>query len=446
MVCYNIDRLSIQWIISIHSVDNLHKMEPRLYPRLATPLLQAALLDSPAVLLVGARQTGKTTLAKTLTQNNNAAAPYFTMDDATNFSLATSDPTGFIAGLGSGPVILDEVQRVPVLFPAIKAAVDTRRTPGRFLLTGSANVLVLPRISESLAGRMEIVTLWPLAQIEIEPGGGQESIIDRWFSQEPLPAASFLPTPHTDLTRRLMAGGFPEPLSRSDPARRRAWFRSYTTALLQRDVRDLAQIENVAALPRLLGLLASRAANLLNVSDISRSVDVPYATLTRYLSLLEATYLIHTLPAWSSNLGLRLIKSPKLLFTDTGLAASLMGLDAKRLENEPHLIGSLLENFAAMELVKLSSWSQTQPTLFHFRTTAQQEVDLVLESPSGHIVGVEVKASATVGPSDFKGLRALAEMGGKERFVRGLVLYTGDQIVPFGENLAAVPLASLWKG
>lgn len=292
-----------------------------MFYRNITPRLCEALGDSPVVLVVGARQTGKTTLVQGLAEAERRA-PYLTLDDSSVLSAATADPGGFLSGL-SGPVIIDEVQRAPELFPAIKAAMDRDHKPGRFLLTGSAYVLVLPKLSESLAGRMEVLTLWPLSQSEIEGGEGSSgSLVDRLFARD-LPKAPLPVVPRDELLSRLLADGYPEPLARKKEARRRAWFASHLTTILQRDVRDITNIEGLNRLPRLLSLLAARTASLLNVSDISTATGIPYATLHRYMAVLEATFLIQTLPAWSNNLSTRLIKTPKLLVNDTGLAASL---------------------------------------------------------------------------------------------------------------------------
>jgi predicted AAA+ superfamily ATPase len=414
-----------------------------MYFRKLTPHLYDALADSPVVLLVGARQTGKTTLAQQIvsgsSEGHQPSRTYVTLDDITVQAAAKSDPTGFIANL-SGSVVIDEIQRAPELFQAIKVSVDRDRRPGRFLLTGSANILLLPRLSESLAGRMEILTLRPLAQAEIE--GAQANAADRLFADS-LPAKALPALQRDEMIRRLLKGGYPEPLGRTSETRRRAWFTSYLTTILQRDVRDISHIADLSALPRLLALLASRTAALLNLSDISSAVAIPYSTLQRYMAVLEATFLIQQLPAWSTNLGTRLVKSPKLLIDDTGLAAALLGLDSRRLVDDPAVLGQLLETLVATELDKDASWSETRPRLFHFRTHARQEVDLVLESPAGRVVGVEVKAARSVGPGDFAGLRSLAENAGS-RFLRGVVFYSGDQVVPFGSGLHAIPLSLLW--
>jgi predicted AAA+ superfamily ATPase len=415
-----------------------------MYRRNIIPSLRDALGDTPVALLGGARQTGKTTLIR----EGLGVSPsnYATLDDLEVLGAAASDPAGFLAGLSRAgePVVLDEVQRAPGLFPAIKASVDRDRRPGRFLLTGSANVLLLPKLSESLAGRMEILTLWPLAQAEIEGAGEGRSFVDRLFSSaSPMEQfAGLRPCSREEIVERVVRGGYPEPMARS-AVRRPQWFESYLAAILQRDVRDLANIEGLTQMPRLLAILAARTASLLNASDISRTAGIPYSTLSRYLTLLETTYLVHTLPAWSGNLTTRLIKSPKIVLNDTGLAAHLLGVSEERLLQDPSLFGGLLENFVAMEILKDIGWSKTRPSLYHWHTVNREEADLLLERRDGTLVGVEVKASATVGAGDFKGLRALENMT-KDRFVGGVVLYTGERVVPFGEKLYAVPLNALW--
>ena len=398
----------------------------------------AALGDTPVVLVQGARQTGKTTLVEAISAEATPARAYVTLDSATVLAAAKSDPEGFVRGLPE-TVALDEIQHAPELFPAIKRAVDQDRRPGRFLLTGSANVLLLPKLSESLAGRMEVISLWPLSQgerDETDPCG----LVDALFSEGPLPHR---PCPDVaELHERMLAGGYPEALTR-EAQRRQDWFDAYVTTILQRDVRDLSNIEGLTTLPRLMTLLATRIGGLLNVADIGRSLSLPYTTLTRYMSLLEALFLLHPLPAWSTNLGKRLVKSPKLFFVDTGLAAALIGCDEARLAREPTLRGALFEHFVVSELAKQATWSTTRPHLFHFRTTAGEEVDIVLERRSGEIVGVEVKASTTVSADDFRGLRALQKIAGS-RFTRGVVLHTGNEALAFGDGLEALPMGSLW--
>jgi predicted AAA+ superfamily ATPase len=406
--------------------------------RHAAARLRTALADRPVVLLHGARQTGKTTLVRALAGGSRPAR-YVTFDALTALSAARGDAAGFLAGI-EGPVVLDEVQRVPDLFVAIKAAVDLNRAPGRFLLTGSANVLLVPRLSESLAGRMEIVPLWPFSQGEIE--GVVEGFVDAAFGKAP-PALGAAKR-GVALGERVLRGGFPEAVLMRSADRRRAWFDAYLTTILGRDVRDLASIEGLTELPRLLSLVAARPMALLNYAELVRSAGLAQSTLKRYFALLEAVFLVRTVRPWHANIGKRMVKTPKVLLCDTGLAAHLMGIDDARLAQDRTLFGGLLESFVAMELTKQIGWSAAAPTLYHFRTHEGDEVDLVLERRSGGLVGIEVKSAATVTGSDFKGLRALAQAAGR-RFHRGIVLYTGTEVVSFGQRLHAVPIAALWR-
>jgi predicted AAA+ superfamily ATPase len=407
-------------------------------PRNAVRLLLAALKDSPVVLLHGARQTGKSTLVRHVAGTVRPSR-YITLDDATTLSAAREDPAAFLAGI-DGPVAIDEVQRAPELFLAIKAEVDRKRTAGRFLLTGSANVLLIPRISESLAGRMEILTLWPFSQGEL--ARTTEAFVDAVFARA-LPKLNAAPLDWPRLSKLLLTGGYPPAVARPTIERRNAWFGSYVTTILQRDVRDIANVEGLHALPRLLNLLAARTSSLLNLSEISRASGIPQSTLNRYFALFEATFLARLIPPWFTNMGKRMVKTPKVCMVDTGLAGYLLGLDAPRLAADPSLRGSLLETFVANELAKQASWSARRPRLFHFRQSSGGEVDLVLEDPAGRIVGVEVKASSAVTGHDFKGLRELQAAAGV-RFQRGVVLYVGSEALSFGPRLHALPLASLW--
>jgi predicted AAA+ superfamily ATPase len=392
--------------------------------------------DRPVVLLHGARQTGKTTLAKSVKEG----ARYLTLDDAATFAAATTDAQSFIDGL-KGPSVLDEVQRAPTLFPAIKRAVDEQRSPGRFLLTGSANVLVLPRLSESLAGRMEVIALHPLTQGEVE--GRREGFIDAAFSRE-LELNGAKPMPNAELREIMLRGGFPEVATSISPSRRDAWFGSYLTTILQRDVRDLSNIEDLTLLPRLLSLLASRSAGLLNFADLSRGLSVPQTTLKRYFSLLEALFLVRLSPPWFVNVASRLVKTPKVFVTDSGLMGHLLGLGSDRLGHGTGAAGSLLESFVVNELVRQTGWSERKPSIHHFRTHSGHEVDIVLEDRSGDVVGIEVRSGSTIGAGDFDGLRVLAEAAGK-RFVRGILLYGGGEILSFARNMAAAPISALWR-
>jgi hypothetical protein len=414
-----------------------------MYHRNVETQLLAALADTPVVLLNGARQTGKSTLVQQVARRS-WPSKYVTLDDATVEAAARNDPQGFLAGQ-TGPVIIDEVQRAIELFLPIKLAVDRDRRPGRFLLTGSANVLMLPKLADSLAGRMEILTLWPLSQGEIN--GVREGFVDRLLADE-FSLSAFKPADleiqREALIGLISRGGFPEVLDRPEAERRQAWYRSYVTTLLQRDVRDLSNIEGLSDFPRLLALLAARAAGLLNLSDVSRATTISQTTLKRYMALLQTMYLVVLLPPWTANLETRLVKAPKLMLSDTGLLASLLEVDEQRILNNSTLLGSMLENFVVMELRKQISWSRKRPQMFHFRTHGGNEVDIVLEEPAGNLVGIEVKASAGLSADDFKGLRALRSLVG-QRFRRGVVFYTGTEAVGFGEDLLALPVTALWR-
>jgi uncharacterized protein len=408
--------------------------------RNVTDHLLQALTDTPVVLLNGARQTGKSTLVQS-PELVKRSREYLTFDDPGVLAAAKRDPNGFVAGLGV-QVTLDEVQHVPELFPAIKVSVDRKREPGRFLLTGSANVLLLPKLSESLAGRMEVLTLWPFSQGEMKKV--RESFVDALFSKQTAwHAQKSGVVRRGELFEKVMLGGYPPLVARHTEARRRAWFQSCLMTILQRDVRDISNISDLTAVPRLLSVVAGRAGGLLNFADLSRSLSLPQTTLKRYFALLEATFLVQLLQPWSVNTGQRLIRTPKVYLNDTGLLAHVLGLTLERLELDPGMAGGVLENFALMELRKQATWSETQPQIFYWRTASGQEVDIVLENSAGHLIGVEVKASATLNNGDVRGLQALASAAGR-RWIRGIVLYAGTDVVPFASNLHGVPVSCLW--
>jgi uncharacterized protein len=403
------------------------------YKRHLAKKLKAALHDTPVTLIVGARQSGKSTLARQVFK-----ATYLTLDDFNVLSPLTQDPYGFLKGF-EGSVILDEIQRAPEVFLTIKRLVDEARVAGRFLLTGSANVLVLPKLADSLAGRMEILRLWPLSQGEIEGKGS--NVIDKLFAP-PLASKTYTVS-LADLCERTTRGGYPEVVAR-ETSRRGAWFESYIQTTLGRDVRDLANIQALSELPQLLRLLAARTSTLHNQSEVSRLLGIPNSSLGRYITLLEQTFLVHQLPAWSKNFSKRLVKTPKLLLTDTGLAAYLLGVDAGKLAKDSKLLGQLLESFVGLELLRHLSWSNTKARLYHFRAQTGQEVDLLLENYAGDIVGVEVKASSQVTPKDLAGLQLLRDELGTS-FKGGFVFYTGTTLLPQGEKFWAVPISWLWS-
>lgn len=398
------------------------------------PDLRAALADTPVTMLIGPRQSGKSTLAQALVDELDDAR-YVSLDRGLNLAAARDDPAGFVAD-GSGTLVVDEVQRSPDLLLEIKAAVDSDRRPGRFVLTGSADVLTLPRVAETLAGRMEVLHLWPLSQGEIE--GRRPVFLDALLAGEPQAAAPAAPPPdRRDLLSRIEAGGFPEAVERAG-ARRRRWFESYLDTVLQREIRDLAEVRGLAELPRLMQLLAARSTGLLNYSGLSRDLGMPQTTLKRYLALLEAAFLVVTVPAWFRNLGKRLVKSPKQALVDTGLLAHLLGR-----EGVERAFGAALENFVLMEVVKQAGIGDARPAICHYRTSDGLEVDIAIEPRGGPVCAVEVKAAATLSPRDSRGLKSLAADLGDE-FGAGVILHTGSEAVRLAPKIWALPLTALW--
>ena len=407
-----------------------------MYPRFARTRIEEALSDTRVVLISGPRQSGKTTLATDIAADK---IPYLTLDDATVLQSALDDPVGFIRGLDRA--VIDEVQRAPDLLLAIKNAVDDDRTPGRFLLTGSANLMTIPKIADSLAGRMEAIRLLPLSQAELSDK--RSKFIDSAFAaQKPVADQIVI---GDDLVEAVLSGGYPEALERKLWGRKQDWYHSYLDALVQRDVRDVAQIEQLAVMPKLLSVLAEHSGQLVNYSRIGATLDLNHVTTQKYVRVFENIFLVHTLQPWFTNRLKRLTKSPKLHFLDAGLLAAMREVSPETVRTDKTSFGPILETFVFGELRKIASWSDQRCAFSHFRNKNKNEVDIVLENRRGEIVCVEVKASATVTADDFTGMRKLAEVCGK-KFVQGLVLYDHDQVVPFSDNMFAAPLSSLWGG
>jgi len=408
----------------------------RYYPRFAEPRLKEALADTPVVLIHGPRQCGKTTLARHL--GARAGYAYKSFDDEVTLAAARSDPIGFVADLPA-KCILDEVQRAPGIFSSLKMAVDANRAPGRFLLTGSANVLRVPALSDSLAGRLGIQRLYPLAQSEL--AGHPPHFLDMLFGGR-FPARK-RPRLGRELAARIAAGGYPAALARRTARRQASWYRDYVGTMVQRDVRDLARIASLDTLPRLLNFAAGQTARLINISDLGAPLQLSRPTIRDYVTLLEGIFLLEELPPWHSNRLSRLIKTPKLHVGDTGIACALLNRDAAALWEDRALLGQMLETFVYQELRRQASWQEDEIRFHHFRDRDGFEVDLVLERPGGDLAGVEVKAGATVTAADFRGLQKLKDGTGKH-FRAGVVLYDGEVAASFGESLYAVPLAELW--
>jgi uncharacterized protein len=412
---------------------------PVLFDRHLRANVQEALEDTRVVVVLGARQVGKSTLVSQIAEGSSRR-PVISLDEEAVRRGAIDDPAGFVADLQT-PVAIDEVQRAPDLLLAIKRSVDEDQRPGRYLLTGSANILTAPTIADALTGRAEYLRLWPFSQAELR--GVRPRLLATLFAGR---APDIV---NADSGRRvhaemLVAGGFPEARRRS-PARRVAFFDSYLGTVLERDLRTIARVHDWANARRLLGAIAATAGFALNLDGLARDLGVAANTIRAHADLLETLFLVHRLPAWHSNLLSRLVKAPKLHIVDTGLLAYLLGANSERVCRDGRTAGALIETFVIMEIVRQSSVDPDPPRGFHFRDRDGREVDMILERRDGAVVGIEAKASATAGREDFRGLRLLRERLG-ERFAFGALLYTGSATVPFGDRLAAVPLQGLWEG
>lgn len=408
-----------------------------LVPRQAENLVREALADTRVVTLNGARQSGKSTLAR-ITAQAHPNVVVRLLDDPATLRAARDDPAGFVEH--DGLMVIDEVQLAPELFRSIKLAVDTDPRPGQFLLTGSAHVLALRDLPDALPGRMETVELWPFSQGEID--GSADTFVDAAFRLGPqLRRTSTLRK--RDYLDRIVRGGFPEAIRRT-ARRRAAFFDAYLTSLIERDVKELAAIERRGELRRLLTLLAGNSGGLLVPASLATVSGIPRTTLNRYLELLSTVFLIKQIPAWSTNHTQRAIGTPKLAFVDTGIAAHLLGQDATRLGEPDGAAGPMTETFVLMELARQLTWSAERATLYHYRTKDKVEVDAVLQTPDGRVIAIQVKAGATIRSEDLAGLRHLAQRLDR-RFLAGYVLYTGQQTLPFGERLRAVPIDALWE-
>jgi uncharacterized protein len=408
-----------------------------LIERHARPLIVDALSYSRVVLVLGARQVGKSTLAKQVVTYDHPAA-VVTLDDQATRDAARVDPHGFIAGL-RGAVLIDEVQLVPDLLYAIKQAVDDDPTPGRFLLTGSANVLTAPRISESLAGRVRRIELWPLSQSEIHGSAG--NFVDRLLASDP-PQVSDAPVGREAFVELVARGGYPAVHALSE-RQRSAWYRDYIQGIVERDLRDIASVQKLSQMPVLLRLLAMNSAKLLNYRKLARDLQISDKTVSAYVELLRTAFLIHVVPAWRPGLRSRELHTPKLYLTDTGLLTQQLGVNEKRIAEDDQVTGHALETFCGMEILKHQGWATEHSTLRHYRAH-DDEIDILLEAQSGDLAAVEVKATASIREHDWRVMRKLRE-DSPEQFKAGIVLYTGRQTIPLSDRIWAVPISGLWS-
>ncbi|AYD47789.1 ATP-binding protein [Arachidicoccus soli] len=410
-----------------------------MYERFINPFIKDALKDTPVILISGARQTGKSTLCKQLIEKGIFTGTAVTLDDPTTLAAAKTDPLGFLLSQNKH-LIIDEVQRAPEIFLSIKKLVDEDRMQRRYILTGSSEVMALPTLSDSLAGRIEMHHLWPLSQGEIK--GAKSNFLDILISEN----GRFSNTDCSweALVENMLIGGYPEVLERETEIRRDKWFSSYITAILQKDIKDLANIEGLTQLPNVLQLIAIRAGSTINLSDIARLSGIKNTTLQRYMALLEQVFLINKIPAWTPNAEGKYVKSPKIYINDSGLLSYLRG-EGKRLLEDRTTAGLILENFVSMEIIKQITWSDTYLKPYHFSTHKGAEVDIVLEDKYRNLYAIEVKSKASVNEKDFRGLKHFAALTGP-KFKKGIVLYSGNQTIGGfgGKNLQAVPISSLW--
>ncbi|MDR1264289.1 MAG: ATP-binding protein [Propionibacteriaceae bacterium] len=412
-----------------------------LIARFAGETVRTALDDTRIVVIQGARQVGKSTLARQISAERNGLVVSLDRDEAWRFAL--DDPVGFVNQRPDGLLVIDEAQRAPALLRALKLAVDQDQRPGRYLVTGSADLLGLDATHESLAGRAETVPLYSLSQGELE--GGRESFVDRAFAGQ-LDRGRAGGLTRADYLERACRGGYPEALARASQRRRAAWHSQYVTHIVRRDAEDVSNLSRLASLPQLLAMIAAQSGGEMVWNRLANDTEMPRRTLDPYVQLLQLLYLIHVVPAWSRNLSARQIKAPKVFCLDSGLAAGLLGVEPEGLAptSPSGLAGGLLETFVAGELRRQLSWSSQSASLHHWRDRNGHEVDFVLEAPDGRIVAVEVKATASLTPKDLGGLARLGELLG-EQFRVGVVLHTGSASQQVGRRLFALPLDTLWR-
>jgi uncharacterized protein len=404
--------------------------------RHAEEQLREALHDTRIVSIIGPRQSGKTTLAR---QVSGPDRPFLSLDDDAIRAFAQADPTGFVRQFDH--VVIDEFQRAPQLILALKKSVDEDGRPGRFLLTGSADIFATTHSPDSLAGRIETIRLLPLSRAEML-GQAAPSFIDLAFEGN---FGSFRNiAPENDLVDTVLSGGFPEALTRTSFKRRRDWFRAYVESLAQRDIPDLADLDKIGILPRLIEQAALYSGQVVNLTGIGMDLSLDSKTVDRWLTLLENVFLVHRVRTWFRNSFKRLSKTPKLQFFDSGVLAALRNIDADTILRDRTPFGPLLETFVFAELSKSIAVGEHRTSISHYRDKDQIEVDFVLERAPGQVVGIEVKASATVTMRDFAGLKRVHEAAG-EGFACGIVLYDGDTLLPFGDKLYALPMSLLWN-
>ncbi len=408
-----------------------------MYKRYISTKISIALSDTPAVIVVGPRQSGKTTLIKEFIGDDWS---YITLDDVNQLQFAKDDPVGFIRNFTTRHIIIDEVQRVPELILPIKQAIDENRLPGRFLLSGSANAMALPRVADSLAGRLEVIKLFPLSECEIQ--NKPSAFLLKLLKAQVLEKKNI--RIQDTLIEKVSKGGFPKALERTVESRRMAWFQHYITSMIQKDLKELADIEHLNIISKLIQLFSNQVAQLLDYTTVTKNLELSRQTVKRYIELLKQFFIFQELPAWHSNQNKRLVKKPKIHMVDTGLLCGLNRISYEKLRENRQLFGHLLENYIFCEIQKMASWLDEPLYFYHYRDKDKVEVDIVIETVSGDVIGIEVKAGATIDKSDFQGLVRLKKAAG-DKFKIGILLYDGDHTNQFDETIYSVPIGAVWE-
>lgn len=417
--------------------DNSH-----LIVRNVEALALATINDTPVTVIQGARQVGKSTLALMLAAKLDNRQ--VTFDNPSNLQAAREDPVGFAEQYPEGTLIIDEVQLFPQILRTIKLAIDANRRPGRFIITGSADLLHITGANESLAGRAETIRLLPFSQGEM--GGYKEDFVRAILSEDPLALSDRTsPLKRQDYASLVARGGYPEAIIR-ESRRRKSFFRNYLTSVLDHDAVNLSGLAHLDKLSLLFSLLAAQTSGELVKTNLAKLVGIPQTSIHAYIRLLNDLCLIHELPAWGRNVSKRAVGRSKLSLDDTGLASFLNGESAESLADILHgeKFGNLLESLAVSELRKQQAWSDCDYSLYHYRDKDQREADILIELFDGRILCLEIKATQTVLRKHFGGLQHLRDVLG-ERFIGGFVLYTGQESLPFGDRLFALPLYTLWN-
>jgi predicted AAA+ superfamily ATPase len=411
--------------------------------RRLTSVLTSRLGEEPAIVLNGPRTVGKSTLLSALGQHVGRVV--IDCDDPATRNAVRNDPGRFVAG--PQPVLIDEYQHVPELLDAIKAELNRDLRPGRYVLTGSTRYSTLPQAGQSLTGRVDILDVLPLAQVEIDGSAG-DPLVHRLLAgtDEPTIVKPSVTT-RDEYAQRITAGGMPVALRRPPGRSRSRWFASYLDLVIDRDVVELSRVRQREMLPRLLNVLASRSGQVLNIAAAAEAVGMEKSSAESYLRLLEAVFLLQRLPAWGTTLGSRVARMPKIHLVDAGVMAWLLGLTPQKIaKNDPSVLteyGHLVETFAVGEILKQVSWWDAPVTVGHFRTAAAEEVDLILERDDGGVIAFEIKAGTRVDGGDLAGIRALrARLGAN--LVAAVVLYTGQLAYTHNDGTTVLPLDALW--